>query len=47
LPKNTKTPVQYQGGREVKDFIRYIAENSSDGLKGYDKAGKKKKKTEL
>jgi hypothetical protein len=48
LPKDTKIPVQYQGGREVKDFIKYIAEHSTDGLKGYDKSGKKiKKKSEL
>jgi len=47
LPKNTKTPIAYNGGREVKDFIKYIAEHSTDGLKGYDKNGKKKKKTEL
>jgi len=47
LPKNTKTPVPYNGGREVKDFIKFIAEHSTDGLKGYDKAGKKKKKSEL
>jgi len=47
LPKNTKTPVVYNGGREVKDFLKWIAEHSTDGLKGYDKAGKKKKETEL
>ncbi|KAI6202865.1 Protein disulfide-isomerase [Aphelenchoides besseyi] len=47
LPKNTKTPVQYNGGREVKDFIKYIAQHSTDGLKGYDRDGKKKKKSEL
>ncbi|KAI6241457.1 Protein disulfide-isomerase [Aphelenchoides fujianensis] len=47
LPKDTKTPVAYNGGREVKDFIKFIAEHSTDGLKGYDRDGKKKKKTEL
>lgn len=47
LPKNTKTPVAYNGGREVKDFVKYIAQHSTDGLKGYDRDGKKKKKTEL
>jgi len=46
LPKNTKTPIPYNGGREVKDFLKYIAEHSTDGLKGYDKNGKKKKKTD-
>jgi len=47
LPKNTKVPVQYNSGREVKDFIKFIAEHSTDGLKGYNKDGKKVKKTEL
>ncbi|PAV66762.1 hypothetical protein WR25_10495 [Diploscapter pachys] len=47
LPKNNKkNPMSYNSGREVKDFIKFIAEHSTDGLKGYDKAGKKKK-TEL
>lgn len=43
VPKNTKKPVAYNGGREVDDFIKYIAEHSTDGLKGYTKEGKKKK----
>ncbi|CEF66381.1 Protein disulfide-isomerase A3 [Strongyloides ratti] len=43
IPKNTKIPVQYYGGREVNDFIKFIASKSSDGLKGYDKSGKKVK----
>lgn len=48
LPKNAKqNPVPYSGGREVKDFIKFIAEHSTDGLKGYDKNGKKKIKSEL
>lgn len=47
LPKNTKTPIPYSGAREVKDFIKFIAEHSTDGLKGYSRDGKKKKKTEL
>jgi protein disulfide isomerase family A protein 3 len=47
LPKNTKVPVAYNGGREVKEFIKYIAEHSTDGLKGYTRDGKKKKKSEL
>jgi protein disulfide isomerase family A protein 3 len=45
LPKNDKSnPVAYNGGREVKDFIKYIAEHATDGLKGYDRSGKKIKK---
>ncbi|KAK6731806.1 hypothetical protein RB195_007954 [Necator americanus] len=48
LPKNKKdSPVPYSGGREVKDFINFIAKHSTDGLKGYSRDGKKKKKEEL
>ncbi|KHJ94193.1 protein disulfide-isomerase domain protein [Oesophagostomum dentatum] len=48
LPKNKKNePIPYNGGREVKDFINFIAKHSTDGLKGYNRDGKKKKKEEL
>ncbi|KAI1715090.1 thioredoxin domain-containing protein [Ditylenchus destructor] len=43
LPKGSNAPVPYQGGREVKDFIKYIAQESTDGLKGWSRDGKKKK----
>merc|ERR1712083_148008 len=43
LPKGTKKPVSYNGGRELDDFIKYIAENASDELKGYNRKGKAKK----
>lgn len=33
-----------QGGREVDDFIKYLARESTDGLSGYDRDGKKIKK---
>ena len=38
-----------QGGREVKDFLEYIARESTHELTGYNRDGKKKKtkKTEL
>lgn len=38
-----------QGGREVDDFIKYLAKESTDPLKNYSRAGKKVKgkKTEL
>ncbi|KAK2151762.1 hypothetical protein LSH36_352g00009 [Paralvinella palmiformis] len=43
-PKRSKSnPKKYDGGREVNDFIKYLAKESSDGLKGYDRDGKKKK----
>ena len=51
LPKgDKKNPVPYNAGREVDDFVKFIAKHSTDGLKGYDRDGKKlksKKKAEL
>jgi len=46
LPKESKTPTSYNGGREKDDFIKYIAEHASEELKGFDRKGKAKK-TEL
>jgi len=46
LPKGQKKPVSYQGGREVDDFVKYIAKEASEELKGFDRKGKAKK-TEL
>merc|ERR1712107_481371 len=43
LPKGSKKPISYNGGREIDDFIKYIAEHASDELKGYDRKGKEKK----
>ncbi|KYN06137.1 PREDICTED: protein disulfide-isomerase A3 [Cyphomyrmex costatus] len=40
-PKDAKdNPVKYEGGRELDDFIKYIAKQSTDELKGYDRKGK-------
>lgn len=40
-PKNAKdNPVKYEGGRELEDFIKYIAKHATDELKGYDRKGK-------
>lgn len=48
VPKNGKqNPKKYEGGREVDDFIKYIAKESTDPLSGWGRDGKKKKKTEL
>lgn len=33
----------YQGAREVKDFVKFIAEQATEPLKGYTREGKKKK----
>ena len=39
-------PEQYSGGRDLPDFIKFIAEKATNELKGYDRKGKEKK-TEL
>lgn len=36
-------PVPYDGGRELDDFIKYIAKHSTDELKSYTRSGKKRK----
>ena len=46
MPKDTKKPVSYNGGRELDDFVKYIAKEASAELKGFDRKGKAKK-TEL
>merc|ERR1711902_25628 len=46
LPKSSKTPKSYNGGREIDDFVKYIAKEATDELKGWDRKGKEKK-TEL
>lgn len=48
VPKNAKnSPRKYEGGREVDDFIKYLAKESTNPLEGYSRDGKKSKKTEL
>ncbi|XP_053206812.1 protein disulfide-isomerase A3-like [Panonychus citri] len=42
-PSGTKSPVKYNGGREVNDFIEYIAKHSTEELKTYTRDGKKRK----
>lgn len=44
VPKGKKMePLRYGGGRELDDFVKYIAKESTKELKGYDRDGKKKK----
>jgi len=44
VPKNnTRSPLKYEGGREVDDFIKYLARESTNPLSGYDRSGKKTK----
>jgi protein disulfide isomerase family A protein 3 len=42
-PKDTKKAVSYDGGRELADFVKYIAEKATDELKGLDRKGNVKK----
>jgi protein disulfide isomerase family A protein 3 len=43
-PKNSKdSPRKYEGGREVDDFIKYLAKESTEPLDSYDRNGSKKK----
>lgn len=48
-PKDSKdAPVRYEGGREVDDFVQYIAKHATNELKGFDRKGNAKSdKTEL
>jgi protein disulfide isomerase family A protein 3 len=39
-------PKSYEGGRDLNDFVEYIAKHSTNELKGWDRKGKVKK-TEL
>jgi protein disulfide isomerase family A protein 3 len=41
---NKQNPRKYEGGREVDDFVKYLAKESTDPLNGFDRAGKKTKK---
>jgi protein disulfide isomerase family A protein 3 len=43
-PKNSKqNPRKYEGGREVDDFIKYLAKEATEPLNSYDRNGSKKK----
>lgn len=47
LPKDKKdSPVRYDGGRELDDFVKYISKQATNELKSLDRSGKAKK-TEL
>jgi len=47
VPRDNKSkPVRYDSGRELDDFIKYIAKHATDELESYDRDGKPKK-TEL
>jgi len=42
-PKNEKNnPRKYEGGREVDDFIKYLAKEATEPLDGYERDGSQK-----
>lgn len=45
-PSSSKQPKKYEGGRDLQDFINYVAKHATNELDGYSRDGKKKK-TEL
>lgn len=48
VPKGKKgSPIRYNGGRELDDFIKYVAKESTSELNGWSRDGKKKSKQEL
>ncbi|KAL1129971.1 hypothetical protein AAG570_012915 [Ranatra chinensis] len=45
-PKDSKSsPVTYSGGRDLDDFVKYIAQHATNELKGYDRKGNAKPKS--
>ncbi|XP_050423081.1 protein disulfide-isomerase A3 [Adelges cooleyi] len=43
LPKDNKAkPIRYEGGRDVNDFIKYIASKATNELNGFDRSGNPK-----
>lgn len=43
LSSSSKVPKKYEGGRDLNDFISYIAKYSTEELKGYTRDGKPRK----
>lgn len=41
-PADSKAPKKYEGGRDVKDFVKYLAQHASKELSGYTRGGEKK-----
>lgn len=42
FPKDTKVPVKYEGSRDLEALLKYVAERSTDELKGFDRDGSEK-----
>jgi protein disulfide isomerase family A protein 3 len=43
IPSSTKKSENYNGGRELPDFIKFLSEKATNELKGYTRKGKAKK----
>lgn len=44
IPKGKPdSPVRYEGGREVDDFIKYVSKHATNELNGFDRSGNPKK----
>lgn len=46
FPKDTKTPVKYEGSRDIEELLGYVAKHSTDELEGFTRDGSEKKKSE-
>ena len=44
---NKQSPMKYESGRDVDSFVKFLAKEATDPLNGYDRNGKKTKKSEL
>lgn len=47
FPKDTKTPVKYEGSRDLNDLLAYVAKHATDELEGFNRDGEEKKRDEL
>lgn len=42
FPKDTKTPVKYEGSRDLEELLGYVAKHATDELVGYGRDGEEK-----
>ena len=47
LPRSTKVPELYPGGLQLQDLVRFISEKATTELRGWDRRGRERRKTEL
>lgn len=46
-PKDTKTPVKYEGSRDLDALLKYVASRATDELENFNRDGEEKKRDEL